>query len=130
MSAIGSLAGFTSVLSATKSRRRTVVAMASPTSAAVASAPGKGLYGVLGVAERASSREIKAAYRSLAKRWHPDVAGDVGAEEFLEIHRAYSTLSDPAAREVYDRSIGQIGLGFRRSERFRTARRWETDQCW
>ncbi|PKA49168.1 Chaperone protein dnaJ 11, chloroplastic [Apostasia shenzhenica] len=92
---------------------------------APASAVGRGLYGVLRVKETASLREIKAAYGSLAKRWHPDVAVAVGAGEFLEIQRAYATLSDPAGREMHDRS-----MGFPRGEMFRSPRRWETEQCW
>ncbi|KAG0488684.1 hypothetical protein HPP92_007495 [Vanilla planifolia] len=104
--------------------------MAAPPRTSVAPVGGRGMYGVLGVGEGASLGEIKAAYRSLAKRWHPDVAGEGRAAEFLEIHRAYTTLSDPDERQKYDLSIGKLGLGIHREERFRTTRRWETDQCW
>nr|QEG03170.1 chaperone protein DnaJ 11 isoform X2 [Cymbidium ensifolium] len=109
-------------------RRRGTVGMAC--SVAAKAAQGSGLYVVLGVGERASAGEIKSAYRTLAKRWHPDVAGESSAGTFLEIHQAYATLSDPEERERYDNMMGLLGLGFRREERFCVKRRWETDQCW
>lgn len=60
-------------------------------------------YSVLGLSSDASQEEIKAAYRRLAMRWHPDkCAGDSEAEErFKLIKHAYSLLSDPARRQVY-----------------------------
>ncbi|WOL06407.1 hypothetical protein Cni_G15141 [Canna indica] len=93
------------------------------------------LYQVLRVTETATAREIKQAYRYLAKRFHPDVAptGGEAADSFLEIRRAYETLTDPAARAQYDydRSIAGkrnpvVCLG---PNRLRFSR-WETDQCW
>jgi molecular chaperone DnaJ len=62
-------------------------------------------YKVLGVERGASEAEIKAAYRSLARRHHPDVAQDKVAAEtrFKEINEAYEVLSDPQKREMYDR---------------------------
>lgn len=87
----------------------------------------KSLYEVLRVKETASAQEIKAGYRSMAKRFHPDVAPAAGGPDFLEIHRAYETLSDPTARARYDLSIGLLGL---RAAAPLRSRRWETDQCW
>ncbi|KAL0922671.1 hypothetical protein M5K25_006676 [Dendrobium thyrsiflorum] len=129
MSAIASVAGCPYAAAAIRSpgRLRGTVAIASP--AAAKAVEGRGLYAVLGVGERASMGDIKAAYRTLAKRWHPDVAGEGGAGAFLQIQRAYATLSDPRERERYDCSMGLLGLVFRRGERFCT-RKWETDQCW
>jgi molecular chaperone DnaJ len=62
-------------------------------------------YRVLGVERGASEAEIKAAYRSLARRHHPDVSEDKTAAEarFKEINEAYEVLSDPQKREMYDR---------------------------
>lgn len=62
-------------------------------------------YEVLGVARSASSDEIKAAFRKLAAKHHPDLnPGDVDAEtRFKELNHAYQTLSDPQRRSVYDR---------------------------
>ncbi|XP_038978449.1 chaperone protein dnaJ 11, chloroplastic-like [Phoenix dactylifera] len=87
----------------------------------------KSLYEVLRVKKTASAEEIKAAYRSMAKRVHPDVAPAAGGLDFLEIHRAYETLSDPTARARYDLSIGLFGFAAAAPLR---SRRWETDQCW
>lgn len=57
-------------------------------------------YEVLGVSEGASGREINAAYRKLAKKYHPDVGGD--AAKFQLITEAYNTLKDRTEREAYD----------------------------
>ena len=62
-------------------------------------------YMVLGVPRTASEKEIKAAYRKLARKHHPDVnPGDKQAEaRFKEIGEAYAVLSDPEKRKKYDR---------------------------
>ena len=60
-------------------------------------------YEVLGLQKGASADEIKKAYRSLAKKYHPDINKEPGAEEkFKEINEAYDTLSDPDKKARYD----------------------------
>src|ERR687886_320731 len=67
-------------------------------------------YKILGVDRKASEKDIKSAYRKLARQYHPDVnPGDKQAEEkFKEIGEAYEVLSDPEKRRKYD----QFGSGF------------------
>nr|ODN87199.1 chaperone DnaJ [Cryptococcus depauperatus CBS 7841] len=61
-------------------------------------------YQVLGVSKDASASEIKKAYYSLAKRWHPDSSQEADAKErFHEIQAAYDILSDDKKRQAYDR---------------------------
>jgi curved DNA-binding protein len=61
-------------------------------------------YDVLGVARDATPEEIQRAYRTLARRYHPDVNADPAAEErFKQINEAYAVLSDPDQRARYDR---------------------------
>lgn len=60
-------------------------------------------YEVLGLQKGASQEEIKKAYRGLAKKYHPDVNKEAGAEEkFKEINEAYDTLSDEQKKARYD----------------------------
>lgn len=65
----------------------------------------KNYYLVLGVSPQATIREIKNAYRKLAKKYHPDHHG-ADAVPFLAIQEAYAVLSDPARKKMYDRSLG------------------------
>ena len=61
-------------------------------------------YEVLGLSKGASEDEIKKAYRQLAKKYHPDLNKEPGAEEkFKEINEAYETLSDSTKKANYDR---------------------------
>ncbi|MEM9906302.1 MAG: molecular chaperone DnaJ [Cyanobacteria bacterium P01_D01_bin.44] len=68
-------------------------------------------YEVLGVSRSADQDELKRAYRRLARKYHPDVNKDPGAEDtFKEINRAYEVLSEPEVRARYDR-FGEAGVG-------------------
>ena len=63
----------------------------------------KSLYETLNVSENASSAEIKKAYRTLAKKYHPDMNKDPKAEEkFKEINAAYEVLGDEQKKSQYD----------------------------
>lgn len=67
-------------------------------------------YSTLGVSKSADNKEIKAAYRKLARQYHPDVNKQPGAtEKFKEISAAYEVLSDDKKRALYDR-YGEAGL--------------------
>ncbi|MBV8886024.1 MAG: molecular chaperone DnaJ [Chroococcidiopsidaceae cyanobacterium CP_BM_RX_35] len=67
-------------------------------------------YETLGISRDADKEEIKRAYRRLARKYHPDVNKEPGAEErFKEINRAYEVLSEPELRERYNR-FGEAGV--------------------
>lgn len=72
----------------------------------------KDYYETLGVSRDASEKEIKSAFRKLARKYHPDVnPGDKQAEErFKDINEAYEVLSDPEKREKYN----HLGSDWRR----------------
>ena len=60
-------------------------------------------YKILGVAEDASADEVKKAYRKLARKYHPDVSKEAGAEEkFKGLREAFEVLKDPVKRAEYD----------------------------
>ncbi len=85
-------------------------------------------YAVLGVERAASTAEIKSAYRSRARRAHPDAGGS--AEEFQLLRQAYETLSDPALRAAYDRRGRRPSLALaaeRRATRRAAPRRFGED---
>lgn len=80
-------------------------------------------YDILGVSKTATDAEIKSAFRKLAKKYHPDINKEPGAEQkFKEIGEAYAVLSDPEKRKQYDQfgheaytqgaSQGGFGGGF------------------
>ncbi|MBQ5989475.1 MAG: molecular chaperone DnaJ [Oscillospiraceae bacterium] len=68
-------------------------------------------YEVLGVQKTASADDIKKAYRSLARKYHPDLHPDDKdcAEKFKEVNEAYEVLSDPSKKERYDQ-FGHAGV--------------------
>ena len=67
-------------------------------------------YEVLGLSKGASDDEIKKAFRKLAKKYHPDINKEPGAEEkFKEINEAYEVLSDPKKKTTYDQ-FGHAGM--------------------
>ncbi|KAG1361933.1 chaperone protein dnaJ 11, chloroplastic [Cocos nucifera] len=131
--------------------RQAPPAVLSPASHSFAS-----LYDVLGLPSGATGQEIKAAYRRLARACHPDVLATdrkgTSADDFIRIHAAYSTLSDPDKRADYDRKLLLLLGRHRRtvlhspqptpsSSSFQPfspspsfpgygRRTWETDQCW
>jgi DnaJ-class molecular chaperone len=80
---------------------------------------GKDYYQILGVGRAASEKEIKQAYRRLARKHHPDLnPGDKSAEaRFKEINAAYEVLSDPEKRKKYD----QFGDQWEYAEQFAKA---------
>ncbi|KAI9123493.1 hypothetical protein K1719_004793 [Acacia pycnantha] len=103
-------------------------------------ASGASFYEVLGISMGASCQEIKSAYRKLARTCHPDVVAmkhkAESGNEFMKIHSAYSTLSDPQKRAQYDRQLYR----YTRSPNYSSlpcqnmessfGHKWETDQCW
>lgn len=76
----------------------------------------KDYYKILGVPKTASQKEIKQAYRKLARKYHPDVnPGDRGAElKFKELNEAYEVLSDEDKRSKYD----QLGANWKQYEQY------------
>jgi DnaJ-class molecular chaperone len=76
----------------------------------------KDYYQILGVTRKADEKEIKSAYRKLARKYHPDVNPNDKASEarFKEISEAYDVLSDPEKRKLYD----QFGSNWETAQNF------------
>jgi len=92
---------------------------ASPKDATTGSTPPqlfRDLYSILGVSRTAPAADIKAAYRKLAKRYHPDAnPGRDTAREFQAINRAYELLFDVEKRKKYDSTLSAKDGGRRSS---------------
>jgi curved DNA-binding protein len=77
----------------------------------------KDYYEILGVKPDAKDADIKSAYRRLARKYHPDVSKESGAEEkFKAVNEAYEALKDPSRRQAYDQL--RAG-GYRAGDEFR-----------
>jgi curved DNA-binding protein len=80
----------------------------------------KDYYRILGVPHSASAEDIKKAYRRLARKYHPDVSKEVGAEEkFKDVNEAHEILGDAEKRAAYD----QLG-DYRPGQDFRPPPGW------
>lgn len=86
----------------------------------------KDYYNLLGIPKNALEKDIKSAYRRLARKFHPDVnPGDKTAEaKFKEVNEAFEVLSDPGKRKKYD----QYGSDFENAEVFARARQQSQQQ--
>ena len=69
-------------------------------------------YAILGIPPDADEETIRAAYRILAQRYHPDKGAGSSTEKFRQIVEAYETLIDARRRLGYDRSLGRLHSGF------------------
>jgi curved DNA-binding protein len=84
----------------------------------------KDYYKIMGVARDASQDEIKRAYRKLARKYHPDVSKEAGAEEkFKDLQEANEVLKDPEKRAAYD----QLGSRWKEGQEFRPPPDWGRD---
>jgi molecular chaperone DnaJ len=79
-------------------------ACCAPTTTIMATTTKQDYYELLGVGRKASAKDIRAAFRKLARKYHPDLnPGDKSAEEkFKQLQEAYDVLSDTKKRQMYD----------------------------
>ena len=82
----------------------------------------KDYYAILGITREAKPEEIRKAYRKLAKKYHPDVNKEAGAEEkYKEINEAYEVLKDPDKRQKYD----TLGMNWEQGQDFTPPPGWQ-----
>jgi curved DNA-binding protein len=82
----------------------------------------KDYYQIMGVSREASQDDIKRAYRTLSRKYHPDVSKEAEAEErFKEIGEAYEVLKDPEKRIAYD----QLGNNWKSGQGFQPPPDWD-----
>src|SRR5437870_11490997 len=72
----------------------------------------KDLYSTLGVSRTESLHGIREAFRKLAKRYHPDHAGQQGTLKFQEILNAYEVLSDPEKRKSTRLNSSHVAISY------------------
>src|SRR3954463_13035702 len=70
-------------------------------------------YIVLGVPTTADADTIRTAFRTLARRYHPDAGAGSSAQRFREVVEAYETLSDPIRRRRYDERLQTVRVHLR-----------------
>jgi len=82
----------------------------------------KDYYDILGVQRDAPQDEIKRAYRRLARKYHPDISKEEGAEaKFKDIGEAYEVLKDPEKRAAYDK----FGSDWKQGQEFKPPPNWD-----
>jgi len=81
-------------------------------------------YAVLGVSPAADDDTIAAAYRTLARRFHPDIAGESATRRMMRINAAWDLLRDPQRRAAYDVELATIDPHRAAEARRRPRRRW------